>query len=122
MPITLIPLNKLLTTPPSNQWLIKDLIEKDSIGMIFGKPESAKSLIAMDVAFCVATGIDWNGNITEQGKVVYIAGEGQNGISKRFKALSEKYGTNTNDIHISTDSVSLTNEESANNPKMLFKL
>lgn len=117
MTFNLIKINDLLATPPSNQWLIKNLIEKDSIGMIFGKSESGKSLLAMDIAFCVATGNEWNGNITTQGKVVYIAGEGQNGISKRFKALTEKYDAEINDIFISTDSASLTNEESANDVK-----
>ena len=93
MSFDLIKVNDLISTQPENQWLIEGIIEQDCIGMLFGKPASAKSFIALDIAYCVAQGIDWNGYTTSQGKVVYIAGEGFNGLSKRFKALSTKYST-----------------------------
>ncbi len=111
----LIPMNELLNKPYKPQWMIKDHMELNSIGMLFGAPASAKSFIAMDIAFCIASGIDWNGNATVQGKVVYLAGEGFNGLKKRFKALGEKYQTNTNDVFFSELPASFSDQNNTDN-------
>ena len=103
----LVPLSSITNRKYQNQWLIEDHMELYSMGMLFGTPGSAKSFIAMDIAFCVAAGIDWNGNKTDQGKVIYLAGEGFNGIQKRFCALEMKYKTSTNDIYFSDEPASL---------------
>jgi len=109
----LIPVNQITNMQYKNDWLIKNVMESKSIGMLFGAPASAKSFIAMDMAFCVATGTDWHGKNTKQGKVVYIAGEGFNGMSKRFKALESKYNTVTSDVYLSEVAVNLTSTVSA---------
>lgn len=111
----LTPLDVLISKPYKPQWMIKDHIELSSIAMLFGAPASAKSFIAMDIAFCIAAGIDWNGNATVQGKVVYLAGEGFNGMKMRFKALSEKYQTNTSEVYFSELPASFSDEENTSN-------
>jgi AAA domain len=78
--------------PVPEHWLIKGLIPKESLGVVFGPPANAKSLFVLDTSFCTAAGIDYEGRTTEQGDVVIIAGEGFYGYSKRLKALEEKYG------------------------------
>ena len=112
-PFNLIPVSVVTSQQYRNQWLIKDYMEVNSTGMIFGAPASGKSFISMDIAFCIATGLDWNGNKTMQGKVVYLAGEGFNGIGKRVKALNIKYGVAVNDIYFSALPASLTELASA---------
>ncbi len=67
-------------------WLIKHLIEKDSLNLLFGDPASTKTFVAIDLGCCVATGKDFKGMPVKQGPVVYIAGEGQNGLKRRFEA------------------------------------
>lgn len=67
-------------------WLIKDHIERHSLSLIFGDPASGKSFVAIDMACCIATGLEWHGDRVEQGAVFYIAGEGHNGLTRRFKA------------------------------------
>ena len=62
----LTPINTVLQKRYKPKWLIKNIMEKESLGMIFGAPASAKSFIAMDMAFCIALGVDWNGNKTIQ--------------------------------------------------------
>jgi archaellum component FlaC len=101
------PISQILTQQPKNNWLVKSIIEKASAGMIFGPPGSAKSFIAMDMAFCIATGNDFAGNHVNQGKVVYLAGEGLNGLGKRFKALEEKYQTKASNLFSSNMPASL---------------
>jgi hypothetical protein len=113
VPFKLVPIGVITGKPYQNQWLIKGYIEKNNIGMIFGAPASAKSFIAMDMAFCTGAGINWNGNKTEQGNVVYLAGEGHNGIGKRFKALEEKYGIKASNVYISDIPASLIDSSNA---------
>jgi hypothetical protein len=80
--------------------LINQLLEKDTLNMVFGDPGAAKTFFAIDMASCVATGKDFHGMGAKQGPVVYIAGEGQNGIKRRFAAWEIRYGYNLDDTPI----------------------
>lgn len=73
------------TIKPLN-WIIEDFLEACSLAEVFGAPESGKSLLAIDWGLSVAAGIPWQGHATQQGAVFYIAGEGQNGLARRFGA------------------------------------
>jgi hypothetical protein len=77
-------------------WLINDYIESHTLSLLFGDPASGKSFIAIDMACCIATGHEWHSKPVEQGAVFYIAGEGHNGLGRRFKAWEVH-----NDIDIS---------------------
>ena len=90
----LIRLSDIEFRPP--EWMIKSLFEIDTLNMAFGDPGAAKSFFAIDVACCIATGKDFHGLEVKKGPVVYIAGEGQNGIKRRFMAWGIRYGFNTN--------------------------
>lgn len=72
-------------------WLIQDVIEADTLALIFGDPGTYKSFLAVDFACCVASGKDFNGRPVKKGPVFYIAGEGKNGIARRFKAWSVRH-------------------------------
>jgi hypothetical protein len=61
---------------------------------LYAPPASFKSFIALDIAECIATGRAFLGNqITRQGAVLYIAGEGHGGIGSRIKALKTHHKT-----------------------------
>ncbi len=81
-------------------WLIKGLIETDSLNLLFGDPASGKTFAAIDMVCCIATGKDFNGMPVKQGPVIYIAGEGQNGLKRRFTAWGIKNGINIDDYPI----------------------
>lgn len=70
--------------PP--EFLVADLIETDTLGLIFGDPGCGKSFLASDIALSVATGHNFHGHAVRQGAVFYIAGEGHNGLARRFHA------------------------------------
>ena len=108
---TLTPVSTLTSSQPQNTWLIKNFMEAASLGMLFGAPASAKSFLAMDIAFCIANNIDWSGKKTKQGTVIYLAGEGFSGMAKRFKALETKYGTVTQNIHISQEPANMLSRD-----------
>lgn len=67
------------------QWIVDDYIEADSLIQVFGDPGGGKSFIGIDIACCIATGTPWHGHDVKQGSVFYIAGEGHNGLARRFK-------------------------------------
>lgn len=95
------PLADLLATEYKADWLIEGLMEVGNLGLIFGQAASCKSLIVQDACFCISAGIDFHGKRVKQGNVVYIAGEGFAGLSKRFKALEKSYGISTNNLFLS---------------------
>lgn len=75
------------------QWIIKGILEDKSLGLLFGSSGSGKSYLAIDMAACIATGKPFcNHAIKKEGPVIYIAGEGFSGISRRLKAWELKHG------------------------------
>jgi putative DNA primase/helicase len=77
------------------KWIIDDYIEEDSLVQVFGDPGGGKSFVAIDMACCIATGTKWHGHEVKQGAVFYIAGEGHNGLARRFKAWELGHGVST---------------------------
>jgi len=67
-------------------WLVKWLIERDTLGQIYAGWNVGKSALAVDIACRVAAGLSLAGLKTHQGSVLYIAAEGTHGIRRRFAA------------------------------------
>lgn len=80
---------------------------------MFGSAGSGKSFIALDMAFCIAADRPWHGRKVRAGTVVYLAGEGFHGLGQRIKALEIKYQQSTENLIISKQPASLTDEENA---------
>jgi hypothetical protein len=96
-------------------WLVRGYLEADSLALLFGDPGCGKSFAAIDLACAVATGADWHGKPTTQGAVFYIAGEGHNGLARRFKAWELLNGRSLAHapVFISQRSATLYDAESA---------
>ena len=84
----LTPANDLLRTPEPLQWLVADMLLPATSSMLVGDPAAGKSLLAIDWAASIALGRDWLDRPVAQGCVVYLAGEGHHGISRRLMAWS----------------------------------
>jgi hypothetical protein len=68
-------------------WLIDPYFEDNAFISLFGPSGSYKSFLAIEIGICVASGLDFHGHkVKKTGPVIYIAGEGQAGITKRVKA------------------------------------
>lgn len=95
-------------------WQIEDFLEKDSTGLIFGEPGSFKSFIALDMGFHVAAGKCWHGREVQQGPVIYLAGEGHNGLARRLAAWSSHHSIKFDDLplYISETAASLCDPNS----------
>ena len=72
--------------------LVKRLITEKSLSSLTGPTMSGKSFVAVNLAWCIAQGLDFHGRKTRQANVLYIAGEGNYGLKARFKALLVKDG------------------------------
>jgi hypothetical protein len=72
--------------------LVDDLLDRFGFSVLYGRSNSGKTFIMLDLAFCIAAGLPWKGkHSTKQGLVVYIAAEGGKGLAKRVKALREHH-------------------------------
>lgn len=74
------------------EYIIGELIETDTLGLMFGDPGCGKSFLAVDIALSVASGTPFHGRDTKQGAVFFVAGEGHNGLARRFAAWSQARG------------------------------
>ncbi|HHZ97623.1 MAG TPA: AAA family ATPase, partial [Flavobacteriales bacterium] len=98
--------------PKAVKFMVKGLIESGGMNLISGEYGSGKSFLVFDLAFCVASGIDWHGHKVKQSPVIIIAGEGHEGIDNRFIALSHHYKIPIPDnLHGSEIAGNFTDEE-----------
>lgn len=67
--------------PP--EWKIGGVIPAHGTSAIYGPPGSLKTFACLDMGLSIASGMEWQGRDTKPGRVLYIAGEGQYGISRR---------------------------------------
>jgi hypothetical protein len=81
-------------------WLIRSVLEHDTLSLIFGDPGTCKTFAAIALSACVATGTDFYGNKTVKGWVFYIAGEGQSGIKRRFMAWAIRNKVNIDEAQL----------------------
>jgi hypothetical protein len=82
-----------ITLGTSRPYLIKKLIPRTGLTVIWGAPKSGKSFLAFRLAMHVALGWDYRGRRVQQGPVVYCAFEGQGGIPARKEAFRLRYLT-----------------------------
>ena len=68
---------------PEPEWLVEGVIQKRSAALLFGKSNTFKSFLAIDLGLSVAAGIPWHGNPVSQGRVLIVATEGANGVGRK---------------------------------------
>jgi hypothetical protein len=68
-------------------YLVDGLIEQNAEVLIYGAQGTFKSLFAIEIGVCVATGKPFFGRAAMQGLTVYLAGEGAGGVRRRVRAL-----------------------------------
>lgn len=109
-----IPASQFMGKITAPDWTIRGFLESDALVVLFGDPETGKSFAAMDWAACVACGVAWKGNKVKQGPVLYINGEGHNGVNRRFTAwaIANEQPILTAPLFMSTMTTALTDATS----------
>lgn len=77
---------------PPVQWRVRGVLPSEGIGAMFGASASGKSFLVLDLLATVACGGAWFGCRVKSAPVLYIALEGEAGISQRVKAYEMKHG------------------------------
>lgn len=88
--------------PAAEHWVVQGYLERDALAVVYGDSEAFKSFIAIDLCAHVATGRPWRGARVRQGITAFIAGEGGNGLRKRFKAWFQHHDEPLRNVVIST--------------------
>ncbi|MCB1784206.1 MAG: AAA family ATPase [Alphaproteobacteria bacterium] len=111
-----IPVSEIINNLKPTRWLINGYIEQHTMTMIFGDPASGKSFVAIDKSCCIVTGTPYHGHDVSQGAVFYIAGEGHNGLGRRFKAWEQHNGISLENapLYIAERPAQLFDEKHAN--------
>lgn len=74
-------------------WIIKGVLPKAGLAVMYGASGSGKSFAALDMAMAIAQGLAWRERKVRQGRVAYVAAEGADGFRKRVAAYAMKNGT-----------------------------
>jgi len=83
--ITASELSKNATAP---NYLIDNILESKTHGLLAGGSQSFKSFCVLKIAHSICTGKDFFGHeVYETGKVLYICGEGMGALGRRIRAL-----------------------------------
>ena len=80
------------------EWLIKGVVPKAELVILYGASGAGKTFVALDYAFAIARGVDWRGRRVKQGIVVIIAAEGGKGVAQRLQAYAQYYGIDLRDV------------------------
>jgi hypothetical protein len=97
------------TAPPC---LVKGLIPRGGLIVVWGPPKCGKSFWAYDLAMHVALGWDYRGRRAQQGPVVYLALEGGQGFRARVEAFRRHHCVDKADFFLVTDRTDLIADHS----------
>lgn len=111
--MSLIRATDLRMSAPS--WLIRDVVEADSLSAFVGGYATGKSFLAIAAVCSVATGTDFFDHKVKKGPAVYVCGEGRGGIRRRLTAWERHHGVSLAgaDVFITSAAASLVDDQAA---------
>lgn len=83
-PFSFVRIDQLEYIP--SQCVVQNTIPENSLSLMFGASGSGKTFCALSIGLSVASGLPWFGHYVRRGDVLYICGEGRNGVLKRVEA------------------------------------
>lgn len=89
-------------------WLIENLIEVNSLGMIAGPAGSYKSFEVLDWLMHLALGRKWCGRAVTQSKGLYALGEGKASLLKRISAWTHYHNLSGDDMKLLNENFRVT--------------
>jgi putative DNA primase/helicase len=86
----LVSADDFASKPAPISWLVKHWLQANALMMIHGPSGGGKTFVTLDWCLRIASNIDnWFGNVVRPGCVVYLAGEGHQGLRARIAAWKE---------------------------------
>ena len=105
----LVPFKAVLLST-SALYLVKELVPRAGLTVIWGPPKCGKSFWAFDLAMHVARGLRYRGRRVQQGPVVYLALEGGYGFRARIEAYRRMHNIKDAPFYLVTDRTSLVQD------------
>ena len=72
------------------QFVVKGVIQSGTLIVVFGESNSGKTFFVLDLVLAIAGGQFWRGRKVTRGLIIYIAGEGTDGIKNRVAAYQTR--------------------------------
>ena len=90
-PIEIIPASEFAKRPRP-EWIIKGILPRAELGVLYGESGAGKSFVALDMVWHIALALEWHGRRVRGCRVVYVVAEGVGGFQTRLQALSKHRG------------------------------
>jgi hypothetical protein len=94
----------------TNTDIVRDLLPRRGLCVVWGAPKSGKSFWVLDLVFHVAAGMEYRGRRTLKTSAVYCVLEGREGFRKRLAALAFEYPDARPDLHLLLQSLTLAKD------------
>ena len=97
-----------LARMPAMRWRIKGVLPERGVASVYGPSGSGKSFLIISMSASIAAGAtDWHGYKCKKAPVVYVALEGEAGLSQRIRAYCKHHEATCENMHFVTSSLSL---------------
>lgn len=94
--------------PAPITWLVKHWLQAQALIMVHGMSGGGKTFVMLDWCLRIAAGMsEWFGNKVKAGTVVYLAGEGHQGLRARIAAWKQHHGVKSLNMWLSKDGCDL---------------
>jgi phage/plasmid primase-like uncharacterized protein len=108
----LIPADDFSAQPAPISWLVKSWLQDRALIMVHGPSGGGKTFLVLDWVLTLAAGRhQWNGRKVRPGPVVYLAGEGHQGLRGRVAAWKQHHGVSRLDMWLSKGGCDLNTRE-----------
>jgi KaiC/GvpD/RAD55 family RecA-like ATPase len=123
-PVTLLSFGEMLAPNLATKGLVKGIIDREALALVYGEPGSGKTFLGLDLALSVAAGRGWFGRSTKRGRVIYVAAEAGKSIRNRVAAWAgQRWDERTEvDFHAVVSPVDLCHLKDGENLKRLRQL
>src|SRR4029079_4437095 len=90
--IKIIPFDEIRLNESYRPYLVRGLIPKEGLTVVWGPPKSGKTFAVFDMLMHVALGWEYRGTRrVQQGTVLYCSFEGQAGLAARIEAFRQQH-------------------------------
>ena len=79
-----------LANLPQLEPVVNQLLDFDTIVLAYGRRDSAKSFVAIDLLNSIASGTRWHGRTITTANAIYVVAEGAAGLDPRFVAWQQE--------------------------------
>lgn len=91
MRFPVISAEEFMARPPM-EWIVKGLLPRAEVAMLYGDWGTGKSFIAVDLFAAIDRGVEWFGMKTKKARVMYVVAEGARGFRNRLVAYRTHHG------------------------------